>query len=62
MEKKHSFINELKENFNKGCQQGYIRTLYLAVEEGAITEEKAAEKAKLSVEEFREQVRLLKEK
>ena len=28
--KKHSFMKKLKENFNKGCQQGYIRTLRLA--------------------------------
>ena len=62
MEKKHGFIDELKENFHKGYQQGHIRTLHLAVDEGAITEEKAAEKAKLSVEEFREQVTLLEEK
>ena len=30
MEKKHSFMKELKENFNKGYQQGYIRILRLA--------------------------------
>ena len=62
MEKKHSLIEDFKEGFQIGYHRGYLRTQYLAVKNGVITEEKAAENANLSVEEFREQVRLLEEK
>ncbi len=60
-QKKQSLIDALKQGYQQGYEQGHLRTLAVSVRCGAMTEEKAAEKCGLSVEEFREKVKLLEE-
>ena len=45
MNEKTCFIDELKEGYQQGYEQGHLRTLAVSVRCGAMTEEKAAEKA-----------------
>ncbi|MBR1530214.1 MAG: hypothetical protein IJ642_13085 [Oscillospiraceae bacterium] len=59
MEKIQKIISDLKKDFSQGYEKGHLRTLYTAVQDGLITEQQAAEKSNLSVEEFREKVKLL---
>ena len=58
-QKKQSLMDTLKQGYKQGYEQGYLRTLAVSVRCSAMTEEKAAEKCSLSIEEFREKVKQL---
>jgi len=59
MNKIPEIISDLKKGFSQGYEKGHLRTLYTAVQDGLLTEQQASQKSNLSVEEFREKVKLL---